>query len=58
MVYRYLKTWSKPSPHSRTLNLASAGDLLLNQGFEITQSELLGDRSKAIFIDAVKAESP
>ena len=39
MIYGYLKTWGKPSPHARTLNLAAAGDMLLNQGFEISQSE-------------------
>jgi ABC-2 type transport system ATP-binding protein len=54
MIYRYLKTWGKPSPHARNLSLANADDMLLRQGFEIAQSELLGAKSKAIFIRAVK----
>jgi hypothetical protein len=54
MIYRYLKTWGKPSPHAQTLSLATAGDMLLKQGFEIKQSELLGIRSKAIFVKAIK----
>ena len=54
MIYRYLKTWGKPSPHARTLNLAIAGEMLKKHRFIITHSESIGLKSKAIFIRAAK----
>ncbi len=54
MLYRYLKTWGKPSPHARKLGLADVEDMFMKQGFKIVQSELLGARSKAIFLSAQK----
>ena len=54
MIYRYLKTWGKPSPHARTLKLAGTCDMLSKQRFEVTQARLLGLKSKAIFIRAIK----
>jgi ubiquinone/menaquinone biosynthesis C-methylase UbiE len=56
MIYRYLKTWGRPSPHARTLNPALAGEMISARGFEITHAELLGVKSKAVFIRAVKAD--
>lgn len=54
MICRYLKTWGRPSPHARTLNLATAGDMLMKHGFDISRSELLGAKSKALYLTAVK----
>ncbi len=54
MILRYMKTWGKPSPHARTLKLDGTCHMLSKQGFEITQSRLLGVKSKAIFIRGVK----
>ena len=54
MIYRYLKTWGKPSPYARTLKLDQVINTLLSKGFEIEQSLSIGNKSKAIFIDAVK----
>jgi ABC-2 type transport system ATP-binding protein len=55
MIYRYLKVWGKPSPHAKNLRLVDARNMLAEQGFEIEQSELVGAKSKAIFIRAVKS---
>ncbi len=54
MFYRYLKTYGKPSPHAQTLYLENVENMLIEKGFEIKGSELLGKRMKAIFIIAVK----
>lgn len=44
-----LKTWGKPSPHAKTLKLTYARDMISQQGLEITRSDLLGVKSRAIF---------
>ena len=54
MFYRYLKTYGKPSPYAQTLYLKNVENMLVEQGFEIKRSELLGKRMKAIFLIAVK----
>lgn len=54
MVYRYLKTWGKPSPHARTLLLNGACRMLTDTGFQIENAELVGSRSKALFVTATK----
>jgi ABC-2 type transport system ATP-binding protein len=54
MIWRYLKAWGRPSPYAQNLNLTIACDMLATYGLEITYSELLGLKSKAIFIRAIK----
>lgn len=57
MIYRYLKTWGKPSPYARTLKLEQAAEMVRSQGFDIVQSQLIGDRSRVIFIKAVSRKN-
>ena len=56
MIYRYLRAWGKPSPHAQTLGLAAASEMLTEQRFEIEKSQLIGGKSKAIFITAENRE--
>ncbi len=50
MIYRYLKTYGKPPKNGRSLGLKDAIKLIQMQGLEIIESELLGDKTKALFI--------
>lgn len=52
MIYRYLKTYGKPSPTAQTLTVQKTRDMVENCGFEIEEAKLIGNKSKAIFIIA------
>jgi ubiquinone/menaquinone biosynthesis C-methylase UbiE len=52
MIYRYLKTYGKPSPTAQTLTVQKTRDMVKNCGFEIEEAKLIGNKSKAIFIIA------
>jgi ubiquinone/menaquinone biosynthesis C-methylase UbiE len=52
MIYRYLKTYGKPSPTAQRLTVQKTRDMLKNCGFEIEEAKLIGNKSKAIFIIA------
>ena len=52
MIYRYLKTYGKPSPTAQTLTVQKTQDMVKNCGFEIEEAKLIGNKSKAIFIIA------
>ena len=52
MIYRYLKTYGKPSPTAQTLTVQKTRDMVKNCGFEIEEAKLIGNNSKAIFIIA------
>jgi ubiquinone/menaquinone biosynthesis C-methylase UbiE len=53
MIYRYLKTYGKPPSHGRNLNLAELREMLVEKGFELEKSSLIGKRSKAVFAVAI-----
>ncbi len=53
MVYRYLKTYGKPSPTTQKLTMQKARDMLNSCGFKIEEAKLIGDKSKAISIIAI-----
>lgn len=53
MIYRYLKTYGKPSPTAQTLTVQKTQDMLKNCGFKIEEAKLIGNKSKAIFIIAI-----
>lgn len=56
MVYRYLKVWGKPPPHAQHLTMALASEMLAAHNFEIKTSQIVGRKSKAIFINAVNRQ--
>lgn len=58
MIYRYLKVYGKPSPHSRTLTVNMAEQMLVKNGFTVSESRLIGDKMKAIFIVAAPLATP
>ena len=53
MIYRYLKTYGKPSPTAQTLTVQKTGEMLKGCGFKIEEAKLIGNKSKAIFINAI-----
>ena len=53
MIYRYLKTYGKPSPTAQTLTVQKTRDMVKNCGFEIEEAKLIGNKSKAISIIAI-----
>ncbi|MCV6626248.1 MAG: class I SAM-dependent methyltransferase [Cellvibrionaceae bacterium] len=57
MMYRYLKAFGKPSPHATTLTVQSASALLTGAGYQLQQAELIGDKVRAILIQAVPGAS-
>ncbi|ACF13459.1 Methyltransferase type 11 [Chloroherpeton thalassium ATCC 35110] len=52
MGYRYLRTYGKPPAGAQTLTVEHTCDMLINCGFVITESKLIGHNSKAVFVRA------
>lgn len=50
MIYRYLRTYGKPSPFARSLTVRGTQEMLHRHGFETEESCLLGNRMKAVFV--------
>jgi len=53
MTYRYLKTFGKPSPTAQALTVQKTKEMLKSCGFKVDEAKLIGNKSKAIFINAV-----
>ncbi len=53
MIYRYLKTYGKPSPTAQTLTVQKTREMLQCCGFQTEEAKLIGNKSKAIFIKAI-----
>jgi len=52
MIFRYLKTFGKPSPTAHKLTVQKTKTMLSDCGFKVDEARLIGDRSKAIFVIA------
>jgi ubiquinone/menaquinone biosynthesis C-methylase UbiE len=50
MIIRYLKTYGRPSPFAQNLTISTTEEILVKNGFQPTQSKLLGKNMKAIFV--------
>jgi len=50
MILRYLKTYGKPSPFAHNLTISKTEEILIKNGFQLTESKLLGQKMKAIFV--------
>jgi len=59
MGIRYLKTFGKPSAEAtkEKTTRKSVEQLLINNGFEILKSLLLGTKSKAMYISSIKKQN-
>ena len=53
MMYRYLKTYGKPSPTAHILTVQKTRKMLKSCGFKVEEAKLVGNKSKAIFINAI-----
>ena len=56
LLIKYLKTFGRPSKESTKgkTTKKSVGSLLINNGFEISKSKVLGKKMKAIYISGIK----
>lgn len=54
MMYRYSKTYGKPSPTAYKLTKDMAKNMVSEQGFSPQNCEILGKTMKGIFLEAVK----
>ena len=50
MIYRYLKTYGKPSPFAQSLTVRRTEEMLGKNGFQVEESKLIGKKMKAVFI--------
>ena len=50
MIFRYLKTYGKPSPFAQSLAVNRTEKMLKKNGFQVEESKLIGKKMKAIFI--------
>lgn len=57
MIYRYLRSYGKPSVHARNLSVEAVTDMLAGQGFVVETAELVGRRMKSVLVDARLADS-
>lgn len=53
MMYRYLKTYGKPSATASNLTLQQIQFMLERNSFNVIEAKLIGDKIKAIFITAI-----
>jgi len=53
MIYRYLKTFGKPPPTAHKLTVQKAKTMLSDCEFKVDEAKLIGNKSKAIFVNAV-----
>ena len=53
MIYRYLKTFGKPPPTAHKLTVQKTKTMLSDCGFKVDEAKLIGNKSKAIFVNAV-----
>jgi ABC-2 type transport system ATP-binding protein len=53
MGYRYFRTWGKPPSGRTTLTVKKVQAMLELNGFEVEESELIGNKSKAVFAKAL-----
>jgi ubiquinone/menaquinone biosynthesis C-methylase UbiE len=53
MIYRYLRTFGKSPPTAQTLTVQKTKEMLKSCGFKVDEAKLIGNKSKAIFINAV-----
>lgn len=53
MIFRYLRTFGKPSPTAHTLTVQKTKTMLSDRGFMVDEARLIGHRSRAIFVNAV-----
>ncbi|MEA2101124.1 MAG: class I SAM-dependent methyltransferase [Thermodesulfobacteriota bacterium] len=53
MIYRYLKCWGKPPPASQRLTVQKTQKILKMCGLRVEEAKLIGNKSKAIFINAI-----
>jgi ubiquinone/menaquinone biosynthesis C-methylase UbiE len=54
MLYRYFKTYGKPVTNGRKLTVKNTSEMLRDNGFEIEEAKLVGDKMKAVFVTAIK----
>ncbi len=52
LIYRYMKTYGKPPRGGSQFGLEDAKKLLKSYGFHILEAELVGNKSKALFVKA------
>jgi hypothetical protein len=55
MGARYVKAWGKPPAHAYSFSSENVESMLGETGFVVEQSKLVGNRTKAIFLVAVKS---
>lgn len=54
LIYRFLRIWGKPpSGGIPGLTLDKMKAMLIEERFEITEAEMIGARTKAVFVSAV-----
>ncbi|PIF05669.1 MAG: methyltransferase type 11 [Draconibacterium sp.] len=54
LIYRYLKTYGKPPKGGKNFKLEDATSLLKTYKFNVIEAELIGKKSKALFIKCKK----
>ncbi|MEH0021016.1 MAG: class I SAM-dependent methyltransferase [Desulfobacter sp.] len=55
MLYRYLRTYGKPSATTRHLTIASTRTLMADAGFQVHDTDLIGKSAKAVWARGVAA---
>ncbi len=53
LMYRYFGAYGKPPKGGSNLGLQDAVGIIQKEGFEITEAEVVGEKSKAFFIKAI-----
>ncbi|MFV0268201.1 MAG: class I SAM-dependent methyltransferase [Draconibacterium sp.] len=56
LIYRYLRTYGKPPKGGWSFAPKDIEELLKSYGFHIIESELIGNKSKAIFVKAAHVQ--
>ena len=54
MAYRFLKVWGKPPEFTHRFSPDDVAKIAKNTGFDVIQCELIGNRTKSVFLMAKK----
>jgi len=50
MGLRFVRSWGKPPAHTHSFSLADLASVMEDTGFVIKTSDLIGDKTKALYL--------
>ena len=58
MGFRFVKSWGKPPAHTYTFSPEDLTSMMIDAGFKIKVSKVIGHKTKALYIIGQKVDNP